>query len=299
MYYLGIDGGGTKTAFALMNEEGMIVASYETTGCNFYEIGKEGIIELFLHGLQQVRGEIPYSDMKAAAGIPFFGESESLMQVIPEIIEAYPVPLTLVNDVDVGFYGALGDHAGINIVAGTGSIAVGFDEVGNSARSGGFGPEFFADEGSAYWIGNMLINEFTRQADGRSEKTLLYHSLRKEFGLTDDFYVVPYLLENGYGQRDQIAQLSRFASTYAEQGDTACLALFDRVAYELYLLATSIKSRITFRTSPIPVSYTGGVFQCGELVLSPLRYLLEEDGMTLVAPREQPVYGACLIARKS
>ena len=300
MFYLGIDGGGTKTAFALMNEAGEIVTSYETTGCNYYEIGKEGILQLLIHGLSQCIDtlNIGMDDVVAAAGVPFYGESENLMKDLPEIRERFPIPITFVNDVEVGFFGALGDQAGINIVAGTGSIAIGFDEEGNSARSGGFGPEFFADEGSAYWIGNMLINEFTRQADGRADRSLLYHEIRKEFGLEDDFYVVPYLLDNGYGQRDQIAGLSRLASKYAELGDPVCLTLFDRVANELYLLAKSIKSRITFSTLPIQVSYTGGVFQTGELVLAPLRELLKQEDMVLVSPKREPVYGACLIARK-
>ena len=41
------------------------------------------------------------------------------------------------NDCYVGFAGAFGLKAGINVVAGTGAIAYGEDEEGHAARSGG------------------------------------------------------------------------------------------------------------------------------------------------------------------
>ena len=61
-----------------------------------------------------------------------------------------------ISDVEAAFRGALGDAAGVLVLAGTGSIALGRDARGRWARAGGLGP-LVGDEGSAFWIGRRWI----------------------------------------------------------------------------------------------------------------------------------------------
>ena len=61
-----------------------------------------------------------------------------------------------ISDVEAAFRGALGDQAGVLVLAGTGSIALGRDALGRWARAGGLGP-LVGDEGSAFWIGRRWI----------------------------------------------------------------------------------------------------------------------------------------------
>ena len=298
LYYLGIDGGGTKTAFALMNEEGDIVSSFETSGCYFPDLGTEGLYKLLLSGIENCAKGIDFSEIVACAGIPLYGESESLMLALKEMEERLPVKISFVNDVEVGFYGALGFQAGINIVAGTGSIAIGFDESGNFARSGGFGHDFGCDEGSAYYIASKLINQFTHQVDFRANRTLLYGAFKRQIFLKDDLHVMTYFLEEVKMERDKIAQLSRFAYELARHDDEACIQIFKDAAYEIHMLGLGVARQLSFVEKPIKVSYTGGVFKAGDFVLKPLRELLKKHDMELVEPLHAPVYGACLKARK-
>jgi len=44
------------------------------------------------------------------------------------------------------------------------------------------------------------------------------------------------------------------------------------------------------------VSYSGGVFKSGDLILKPLRELIEDDGGVLCEPEFSPVIGALLLA---
>jgi len=299
VYYLGIDGGGTKTAFALMDKEGNIVSTYETTGCSYPTLGKEGVIDILLSGIKECLKDIPPSQVIACAGIPYYGEIENLMIDLEEIQTRLPVELAFVNDVEVGYYGALGFQAGINIVAGTGSIAIGFDEEGGCARSGGFGPEFGCDEGSAYYIGSRLINMFTRQTDLREKRTLLYHAIRQELHLKDDLHVMNYFTGELKMERDKVAQFSMLAGKLALQGDESCINIFKDATYELYLLALGLVRQLSFKECPIKVSYTGGVFKSGALVLEPLKEWLKKENMELVEPLNTPVYGACIKAAKT
>ena len=297
MYYLGIDGGGTKTAFALMNEAKEIISTYESGGCYYPTLGKEGIFNLLKEGIIHCTKEIDLSKVIACGGIPLYGESDNLMTDLEEIRERLPIEISFINDVEVGYYGALGFQAGINIVAGTGSIGIGFDESGNSARSGGFGPDLGCDEGSAHYIGRSLINKFTRQVDYREERTLLYEAIRKRLNLKDDLHVMSYFIEEVNMERDKIASFSVLANELALQGDEVCVKIFQDAAFELYLLAIGLVRQLSFEERPIKVSYTGGVFKSGELIFGPFEKLLKDGGMELVKPLNTPIYGACIKAK--
>ena len=56
-------------------------------------------------------------------------------------------PMKIVNDSAAGWAGSLGLEEGINLVAGTGSIAYGQNKFGTEARAGGW-DDGFSDEGS-------------------------------------------------------------------------------------------------------------------------------------------------------
>ena len=296
MYYLGIDGGGTKTAFALMNEADEIISTYKTSGCYYPVVGKEGLFNILMEGILKVTEGVDLSRTVACAGIPAYGEIEDLDEALEEIRGRLPIKILFVNDVEVGYYGALGFEAGINIVAGTGSIAIGFDESGNIARSGGFGYELEGDEGSAHYIGRKLIYHFTRQIDLREERTLLYDAVMKHFNLKKDLYLLGVVMENNLLERDKMASLSKLAFELAVKGDPVCINIFEDSAFELDLLVVGLTRQLEFQNMPIKVSYTGGVFNAGDLILKPLEERLKKRNAILVQPKNEPVYGACLKA---
>jgi N-acetylglucosamine kinase-like BadF-type ATPase len=291
--YLGIDGGGTKTAFALMNDGGEIVSTYKTSGCYYPVVGKEGLFDILDQGIKKVAKGYDFSDIVGCGGIPMYGESEELDIALEEIRKRLPIKILFVNDVEVGYYGALGFEPGINIVAGTGSIAVGFDEAGNVARNGGFGYELEGDEGSAHYIGRKLIYHFTRQVDLREERTLLYDAVMRYFNLKKDLYILGHFIENDLLERDKMAALSKMTYDLARQKDPVCIQIFKNAAFELDLLTQGILRHLNFEKKPIKVSYSGGVFKAGDLIIAPLKERLEKNNMVLVQPKNEPVYGAC------
>ena len=52
-YYIGIDGGGSKTIFAISGEDGKILGTV-TAGSAFYkQIGEDGVIDLLNNGVRE------------------------------------------------------------------------------------------------------------------------------------------------------------------------------------------------------------------------------------------------------
>ena len=125
--------------------------------------------------------------------------------------------------------GALAGDDGINIVAGTGSIAYG-EYRGRSARAGGWG-ELFSDEGSAYWLAREGLRLFSRMSDGRAPRGALYEHVRHHFGLQDDLDLCGALYGKSAAQRSQFAQLSRLVAEAAGAGDEQAAALFRQAAH--------------------------------------------------------------------
>jgi N-acetylglucosamine kinase-like BadF-type ATPase len=77
----------------------------------------------------------------------------------------------VISDAEAAYHGALGERAGVLLLAGTGSIALGRDARGRWAREGGLGP-LLGDEGSAFWIGREWLRATARRRGRRPARRL-------------------------------------------------------------------------------------------------------------------------------
>ena len=197
-----------------------------------------------------------------------------------------------------GWGGSLAGRPGINIVAGTGSVAYGEDQAGNACRVGGWSL-LFADEGSCSWVARQLITEFVKQADGRHPRSAVYEELRREMGLTHDLYFSGYLQTEIRQNSALLAKLQLVALRAAQQGDPAAQDIYRRAAEELTETADAIRRQLDFPAGePVPVSYSGGLFRAGETIMAPFRACMERAGYTLVQPKYSPVLGALILAAR-
>lgn len=303
MFYLGVDGGGTKTTFVLINDRGQII-SHTTKGSSYYiQIHFDNFQKVLAEGINEVctRAGIKIHEINFAFfGLPAFGEIAKDIPIIEAIIKDIlkNQRFKCGNDVEAGWAGSLACRPGINLVAGTGSIGFGRDSFGNTARAGGWG-EFCGDEGSAYWLGKRLISLFGKEADGREAKTPIYDIVRNHFGISRDFDLISIVYDVLKLKRDEIAKLALLVFQAAGQGDPKALALYHEAAYENSLTVKSLLHQLHFdRGSDIPVSYSGGVFKAGEFILAPLKKFLDEEPVRLITPALLPVTGAALYAMK-
>jgi N-acetylglucosamine kinase-like BadF-type ATPase len=163
--YLGIDGGGSKTAFVLENESGKILGRAETGPSNWLSAGKEVAERNIADGIRQLNflPEIVGCGFAGAGrpeGIQFFKDTISALLPRAQVF--------VETDAFISYIGAIGLEPGVLLIAGTGSIAIGRRADGAMVRVGGWGP-IFGDEGSGFWIGREVIQTALRAHDARVE----------------------------------------------------------------------------------------------------------------------------------
>jgi N-acetylglucosamine kinase-like BadF-type ATPase len=302
-YFLGVDGGGTKTAFLILDGAGRVCARHAETGSYHVQIGIEGLRVLLERGVASV---VKNAGLQRDAltnvffGLPAYGEDSRItteLDRLPERILGH-TRYTCGNDMVCGWAGSLACKDGINIVAGTGSICYG-ERSGRSARAGGWG-EIFGDEGSAYWIAVQGLNTFSRMSDGRMAKGPLHALIRAEYGVADDLDVSGLVMGVA---RDTIAAVSRQVSLAAEAGDSAAQQILNLAARELAILVAATRRALGFAAGEsVSVSYSGGVFAVGDRILKPFLRELDATGAAgafdLIKPVFDPATGAALYAAK-
>ncbi len=298
-YVIGIDAGGSKTAFALGDLSGRMLSSAEGPGCNIYQYAPEAMIAALRGGLEALaaaEGLRPEDVAGIAAGMPVFGEGADADRRIREVCAAAfgSVPYTVVNDGLIACCGALGGKPGVNVVAGTGSIAFGMDPEGHIARCGGWS-EHFSDEGSCYWMGREAMALFCREADERVPRGALYDLIRTEYGLKYDFDFVPLMERDVLPVRKKVAALQLLLLRAADAGDEEARVIYARAAEKLASLAVDTAKKLHF-TQAAEASMTGGALHAMRYMRDSWAETLEKNGLKYHEAEGSPVQGALLLA---
>lgn len=310
MTWLGIDGGGTKTACTLYNESLQPLARTTFSTCHYAQAGADGMTCVFRDCLAWARRHGLDRDGGVGLGICGYGEGAESDRAIESAVKAAvgTRPYALVNDVDAAWAAGLDLADGIAVIAGTGSIALGVRN-GASMRCGGW-DYLLGDEGSGGWIGKEALRAFTRQSDGRDQRGPLYHALKRELGLIDDFDIIRFAQDHLH-DRTRIASLSVLVAQAAREEDASALRIYRQAAKEIAQMVETIMRELFDKDDKdgfedrgsasldalVPVTYIGGVFSAGDVLLDPLLHTLPAR-CRLVAPLHEPSLGPVLILRE-
>ena len=301
--FLGVDGGGTKTAFALIDAQGQVLARHEESSAYYLEVGMDGAAAVLAHGCAALfaAGGVTAGDIAFGFfGLPAYGEDRAVQPQLDAL------PLAVLghrrylcgNDMVCSWAGSLACADGISVIAGTGSMAYG-EVKGQRARAGGWG-ELFSDEGSAYWIARAGLALFSRMSDGRAPRGPLHALMRARLALRDDLDLCQVVYGDLKGERSKVAALSRLVSEAAAQGDAQAAAIIESAAVEVVALVDAVRGQLGVDPgTQVAVSYSGGLFGDAGPLLAPFARALSASGAgsyRLQAPRLAPVLGAALYA---
>ncbi|MDD4278144.1 MAG: BadF/BadG/BcrA/BcrD ATPase family protein [Candidatus Sumerlaeales bacterium] len=301
-FVIGVDGGGTKTRGAIAPLDGDILAQDEVGSTNYnaypLETVRENLKSLIGSLLEKVGGTV--TDVKAIVlGLSGCDRPEDKPVFINLIKEILPVASCLpVNDAIVALYGGLGSAHGIQVIAGTGSVAYGFDGPDKSRRCGGWG-NILGDEGSGWAIGIDALRAIIQAHDEISPKTLITDKVLAALDLPNPQALLGWLRGNN-NNKSQIAALSRHVFDAAAEKDEVALAIMKKEATEIAKQAAHVgkmlfgKDRKDYR-----IVVGGGNLRGNQMYFEMFKAVLAQllPGIDVVYPAKEPVEGAVLYAQ--
>ena len=298
---LGVDGGGSKTALQLCTMDGQCIASMQIDTIDYGQIGFAELSKRLRDGFYSLLRNakvLPIEVKTVAVGIPRFGEFSKDKPLLRQAVcDAFPKTTNVlpINDVVCAMYGALAGTPGICLLCGTGSMAMGMSSSGDIVRVGGWS-HVFSDLGSGYWLGLETMKLFAKQADDITPKGRLFDIILKHFSINDPMDIIS-TFEKIENNRKETADLQRLLFEAASTGDLTAINLYNRAAEELSELVISVKSKlVSSSATDIAVTYTGGMFRVGDLLLGPLRNILAQYNIVIQDPVLSPSAGAVLYA---
>jgi N-acetylglucosamine kinase-like BadF-type ATPase len=304
-YYLGIDGGGTKTR-CMLGGENSVFAKAVCGGSNVVRLGEARAREALHAAIRQVcaAAKISPHDICAicigASGAGRQEIAEKIRAMIAELDPELPAArIHVVGDTVIALEAAFGSGPGVITIAGTGSIALGRDAEGRTARAGGWG---FAvsDEGSGQWIGRQAVSAVLRARDQQSEEALaanvLAAAILETWKLADFEALIPFANSTPL---PEFPRLFPVVLRAAGAGDSIARDLLARAGSELAALAAIVLRRIAPGLPYVPVATTGSVFRQSAEVRRVFYNELNNSfpGIELRDDLVDPVMGALALAR--
>jgi N-acetylglucosamine kinase-like BadF-type ATPase len=265
-YYLGFDGGGTKTDCVLLNAAGEVLAEHSAGPANPLRAGFERAQSSLRTAAEQTLSSRQVGAASVAAvcaGIAGAGQPRVLKRIMGFLVETFPrAHVQVCTDLEIALEAGLGDGPGIVIVAGTGSAALGRGEDGRLVRAGGDGP-WVGDEGSAYDIGRRAVAAVARARDALAPVTILADSIPSALECAD----WSALLERIAAGPDEVfPRIFPLVAEAAESGDTPAREILSGAALSLSHLVLSVARRLEVVQQDFTVAESGGVFGVSPLL---------------------------------
>jgi N-acetylglucosamine kinase-like BadF-type ATPase len=300
---IALDGGGTRTRCAAFDRSGKICSQAESGPSNHLVIGNRYAFESLTECVSQVlraSGTTPEQVDAVSVGLAGVDlDGEGLVEAKASLLQMCFKNCIVNADILTAHAGALAGYPGVVALAGTGSAFFGVTANGDRAKAGAWGPAF-GDEGSAFWIGQRVLQAASSAFDGRGPNTLLVRLVCDELGI-DDFSKALHPIYHAQKQVRMIADLARTADAAAEAGDQVALEILQRAGDELACGTGAVIRVLNFDPSDCRVSWEGSVIRNSVKVRERFCSTLGAafPGVSIVPPRFDPVHGAYLIGCKS
>ncbi|MFZ0321269.1 MAG: BadF/BadG/BcrA/BcrD ATPase family protein [Candidatus Sulfotelmatobacter sp.] len=262
-YYLGIDGGGTKTT-CVVGDEMTTFATAVAGPSNMTRVGESRARQSLHESIRDACGKAkidPREVRRACVGVAGVGQ-EKIASVVRKIIsEVIPGEIEVVGDMQIALQAALGKGPGVIVIAGTGSIAYGRDAEGRTARAGGWGFAI-SDEGSAHWIGRTAVAALLRAADESSDdENRSPPPLFREMKSVWPVESVEDLARTA-NAAPNFASLLPAVLAALDAGDELARQVLQQAGRELAQLAgIVVRQLFAHDTAVIPLAMVGGVFR--------------------------------------
>lgn len=286
-YFLGIDGGGTKTSFKLVDENGHVVNQACKASSNPNDIGIENAFAVLSDGISEVCRGVPYSQITMFAGISGGGMSSDNAQKLRRFFERFGF-YAFDNGSDVENLVSLSNcKKSVLVIMGTGFIVYAIDKE-QRKRISGWG-QLFDEGGSGYTLGRDVITAVLCAGDGSGKPTAMTSMVENKIGESAENHLTKFY--NG-GKR-YISQFGEHAFTAAQAGDEVAIGILEK---NMSFVAEKISAGLNYLTAnadeKIPVLFSGGICKEKDVLFPLIEKYIPGDSYELSVLKDEQVDGA-------
>ncbi|MFF2890288.1 N-acetylglucosamine kinase [Paenibacillus sp. NPDC057967] len=297
-YVAGLDGGGTKTAVTIADENGSIVHEFAVGALNINGQDEASVRAALAEICEEIGRALPGG--LAACSVICLGAAGISNPVVSGLMTSglreggYQGELVLVGDHETALCGAHDGLYGAILIAGTGSIAYGRNGSGDTHRAGGFG-HLIDDEGSGYSIGRDLLSAVVRASDGREESTVITDLVYERLHIGSVREIVGFVYDKNRNKKE-IAAIAPLLSAACESGDRAALRIAQKNAEALAETACAVTQRLGLQDGELAL--LGSVLtrnrHVREMFIEAMSRL--QPQVSCIEPKRDASYGAVLLA---
>src|SRR6266581_7189354 len=280
MRYLGIDGGGSKTTFLLVDEYYNELCHLHTGPSNWLSVGADAAKSAIRDGVSKLT-ERPNVVCAGFAGAARPESASFYREVLTTLIP--DATIIVESDAFIASIGAIGVDPGVLLIAGTGSIVIGRDRKRSMFRVGGWGP-YFGDEGSGFWIGREAVRAALRSLDLQAS-TEFSNRIAGRLGLKSISEVVSGWASGKIGVPEIAGLFPEVVSMYPQEPSKSILT---QAASHLRSMVEIASKRVGLDDWRRSLS--------GSVAAHPV--MRELMGLEFEQPRHSPEWGAVIWARQ-
>ncbi len=261
-FYIGIEGGGTKSSAVMISNAGEILKRETAGPLNFQVLKSSLYCERLVKICESLITECDIRENSiravtvASAGIS--GELEK--QKISTFWKngKYSFPVFPVNDIEAAHYAFFSGGPGVLLNAGTGSIALAKNSRGEMVRCGGRG-YIVGDEGSGFAIGRDALSKVFRAYDGMGSCSGLTEIVLKHYSCKYLEDIISKVYSSGPVSAN-VASIAPEIFYHAENGNEDAESIVNKAINELNDLLESSISKSGKKKSPVFIGLSGGLF---------------------------------------
>ncbi len=275
---LGLDAGGTQTRWAVVAQDGAVLAGGELQGFSALQVhdasGRQTVAQVLDQLAQQVGSVVP-PVRRVCAGVTGVGGTD---EPAADVLRGMLAPalgldgdaVHVTSDIEVAYRDVFAPGAGYLVYAGTGSMAAYFDTTGTFHRAGGRGG-VLDDAGGGYWIAREALRHIWRTEDERPgawRESVMAQRVFEQLGGSD----WPTTRRFVYGgERGAMGRLA-LAVAAAADADPLARQILHNAGTELARLGRALSTRF----GPRPLALGGRAARLHPLVAQSLRAAMPE-----------------------
>ena len=301
-YFLAVDGGGTKTQFALYDARSGSVVT-ESFGPANHELLPGGFQEMRQRLREMTDAALAKNDLSCAdiqysvwgmAGLDTKSQYKIIFGFIREMgFERF----TLCNDCDLGIKAALPDGYGVCLVNGTGFNIVGINEKRERYQIGAL----FAltgDYGGGLTLGQLAIQTTYMNLFRHRRETILSKMVMNLYEVDSRHDFTDRMMDWIHSKNMDVPYVAKCIFDAANLGDEQSIAILERMSDEYALSVKSLIEELPFAESKVNIVLVGSLFTKGwsDIHLGALEeklaYYIPEKEFIVHKLERPPVVGA-------